>query len=72
MQSQAVIKKWDRKQLLQSSYKVWQKFITKCDRLLLQCTLGITECDKMLLQSVSGITKSESYYKVRHNIPRKL
>ena len=32
MQSQAVIKKWDRNQLLQSYYKVWQKFITKCVR----------------------------------------
>ena len=27
MQSQAVIKKWDRKQLLQSYCRVWKKFI---------------------------------------------
>ena len=59
MQSQAVIKKWDRNQLLQSYYKVWQKFITKCVR-----------CHKVwqtFIQIVSCFTKCDSYYKVRRN-----
>ena len=41
--------------------------ITKCDRLLLQSASGITKCDRLLLQSASGITKCDSYYKVRRS-----
>ena len=41
--------------------------ITKCDRLLLQSASSITKCDRLLLQSVTGITKCDSYYKVRRN-----
>ena len=36
-----------------------QKFITQCDRGLLQTTSGITNCDKGLLQTASGITKCD-------------
>ena len=64
-----------------SFYKKQQSsFITKCDRLLLQCGSGITKCNRLLLQSVPGIVKCgrlyykvrqvlkcDSYYKVRRN-----
>ena len=43
-------KKWDRKQLKQSYYRVWQKFITKCVRYYKMC---------QVLQSVI-----DYYYKV--------
>ena len=49
------------------------KFITKCDKLLLQSASGITKCDRLLLQSASGITKcdrlhyKDSCYNVRRN-----
>ena len=36
-----------------------QKFITKCDRGLLQSASGITKCGRSLLQSASGITKCD-------------
>ena len=70
------------RQLLQNETEnSYQKFITKCDRgllqsvlgitkcerLLLQSASGITKCDRLLLQSASGITKCDSYYKVRCN-----
>ena len=45
-----------------------QKFITKCDRELLQSVSGITKCNRLLLQNASGLTKCDSYYKVRRNI----
>ena len=53
MQSQAVIKNWDRKQLLQSYYEAWQKFITKCVRYYKVWQAVTIKCD--------------SYYKVRCN-----
>ena len=40
----------------------YEKFITKCDRRLLQNATGIIKCDKSLLQSVSDITKWIRYY----------
>ena len=78
------IKNWYYKttQLLQNvTENSYQKFITKCDRVLLQSApgitkcdrllsqgaSGITKCDKLLLQSVAGITKCDSYFKVRRN-----
>ena len=70
IQSQAVIKKWDRKQLLQSYYRLLLQSapgITKYDRLLLQSAPGITKWDRLLLQSLSGIAKCDSDYKVRLN-----
>ena len=49
-------------------YKVRRRsFITKCDNMLLENTLGITKCDRLLLQGVSGIANRDSYYKVRRN-----
>ena len=72
IQSQTVIKKWERKQLLQRYYNVKQSAsgITKCDKSLLQSVedksaSGIRKCGRLLLQSASGITKSDRlYYKV--------
>ena len=53
-----------------SYYKVRQsKFITKCDKLLLESAPGITKCD-ILYYSVSGITKWDCYYKVRRDNSR--
>ena len=48
MQSQTAIKRQDRKQLLQSYYKVWQKCITKCVRYYKV---------RQVLQSATVITK---------------
>ena len=57
------------RQLLQNETESGhQKFITKCDRLLLQTASSITKCNRLLLQSASGIKKWDSYYKVRRNI----
>ena len=70
MKIQAVIKKWDRKQLLQSYYKVWQKFITKSVRYykvrqVLQSVTDIYYKVRQVLQSVTAvITKCVRYYKV--------
>ena len=48
------------RQLLQNETEnSYQKFVTKCDRGLLQSASGITKCDRLLLQSVSGITKCD-------------
>ena len=56
------------RQLLQNETEnSYQKFITKCDRCLLQRASGITKCDRLLLQIASGITERDSYYKVRRN-----
>ena len=58
----------------------YQKFITKCDRGLLQSASGITKCDRpslksalgiakrdrLFLQSASDIKKCDSYHKVRN------
>ena len=56
------------RQLLQKETgNSYHKFITKCDRSLLQSSSGITKSDRNLLQSVSGITKCHSYYKLRRN-----
>ena len=38
----------------------YQKFITKCDRLLRQCMSGITKCDRLLLLSAASITNCGS------------
>ena len=51
MQIQVVIKKWDRKQLLQSYYKVWQTVITKCVKYYKDWQAVIAKCVR--------------YYKVR-------
>ena len=59
-----VIANWDKKQLLQNYYKMWQKFITKCVTSLLQSASGITKCGSFLLQSASGVIRCDSYYKV--------
>ena len=81
IQSQAIIKKWQRKQfitkLLQSVTKVYYKVsqvlqrtsgITKCDRLLIKNASGITKYDRLLLQNAPAvITKCDSYYKVSRN-----
>ena len=50
------------KNLLQSVPQV--KFITKCDKNVLQSALGITKCDRTVLQSASFITQCDNYYKV--------
>ena len=55
------------KSLTEVYYQVWQKFITKCGRSLLQSPSGITKCGRLLLHSGSGITKYGSYYKVRRS-----
>ena len=56
------------RQLLQNETEnSYQKFITKCDKGLLQCASGIAKCGRSLLQSASGITKCDSYYKARCN-----
>ena len=49
-----------------SYYKVRRKsFITKCDNMLLESTVGITECDRLLIQGASGTTNcGRFYYKV--------
>ena len=60
-----------------------QRFITKCDRSLLQGASGIRKCGRLLLESVSGITScgrpllqsasdliqtvTDCYYKARRN-----
>ena len=56
-----------RKLLQNETDNSYQKFITTCDRGLLQSALGIKKCDRLLLQSAPGITKCDSFYKVRHN-----
>ena len=38
----------------------YQKFITKCDRLLWQYMSGITKCDRLLLLSAASITNCGS------------
>ena len=68
IQSQAIIKKWQRKQfiakLLQSVTKVYYKVSQ-----VLQRTSGITKCDRLLIQNTSGITKCDScYYKMRQQL----
>ena len=55
-------KKWDRKQLLQSYYKVWQRLITKCVRYYKVCQVlqSVTDCYykvRQVLQSATVITK---------------
>lgn len=40
-------------------YTVWQRYITKCNRELLQSVTRFTECDRNSLQSVVGIKKSD-------------
>ena len=56
------------RQLLQNETEnSYRKFVTKCDRGLLQSASGITKCNRLLLQSASGNTKCDSYYKVRRN-----
>ena len=61
------------RQLLQNKTEsIYQKFITKCDRGLLQSASGITKCNRLLLQSASGITKCDSYYKVRRKTSYKI
>ena len=45
----------------------YQKFITKCDRGILQSAPGITKYDRLVVQNTSGITKCDSYYKLRRN-----
>ena len=62
MQSQAVIKKWDKKLLFQSVTKIYYKV-----RQALQSASGITKCDRLVLQSASGITECYCYYNVRRN-----
>ena len=53
------------RQLLQNETEnSYQKFVTKCDKGLLQCVSGIAKCDRSLLQSASGITIYVKYYKV--------
>ena len=48
------------RQLLQSETEhSHQKFITKCDRGLLQCASGIKKCDRSSLQSSSGIARRD-------------
>ena len=58
MQSQAVIKKWERKLLLQICYKVWQKFITKCVRYykVRQLLKNMTVCYYKLCQVLQSAT----------------
>ena len=61
------------RQLLQNETEnSYQKFITKCDRGLLQSASGITKCNRLLLQSASGITKCDSYYKVSRKTSYKI
>ena len=56
------------KRLLQNATEnSYQKFVTKCNKGLLQSASGITMCVRLLLQSASGITKCDSYYKVKSN-----
>ena len=71
IKSQTVIKNWDSKPLLQSYYKEWLGFITKCDRLLLQSASGITKYDRcyykvrQVLQSATIITKWDATHEHR-------
>ena len=63
-QSETVIAKWERKQLLKSYYKVWQKFIAKYAmyyklHLVEQSASCITKCSRLLIRNVSGITKCD-------------
>ena len=56
------------KRLLQNATEnSYQKFVTKCNKGLLQSASDIRMCVRLLLQSVSGITKCDSYYKVKSN-----
>ena len=61
-----ITKKRKFHQFQNNYYKVWPKFIKKCDRYdkvkqsLLQSVTGIANCDIRLLQSAIGITKCDS------------
>ena len=48
-----------RKLLQNETDSSYQKFITKCDRVLLQSASGITKCDRILLQSALGIKRCD-------------
>ena len=61
------VTKWDRKQLLKSNCKVWQRFIEKCVvcykvRLVLQSSIEVCYKVCQVLHSASGITECDSLF----------
>ena len=67
LQSETVITKGDRKQLLKVLLQIaTEVYYRVCH--VLQSRSGIAKCDRSLLQSASGITNCVRYYKVQHTV----